>query len=230
MSLAVDSMWLIEENPADTLDDVRAQERLYAGLREQLSRRYGRLADLTTANRFGLKIESNLWGPLVGFAMGRALATTAHLQGILDQADALAAAWRFFHWELEFPEAFFDRRGQPLGDAGGFAAVLGNPPYVRQEGLGEFKKYLAQAFPEVLERRGGHLRVLLPARPGDAADRRAHVADRDQQVDARRLRRTAAHLVRRTTRRRADRRLRARAHLRGRRRLPVHPPAPPVRG
>jgi hypothetical protein len=149
VSLAVDSMWLIEENPADTLDDVRTQERLYAGLREQLGRRYGRLADLTTANRFGLTIEGDLWGPLVDFAMGRALATTAHLQGILDQADALAAEWRFFHWELEFPEVFFDRHGQPLGDGGGFAAVLGNPPYVRQEGLGEFKKYLAQAFPEV---------------------------------------------------------------------------------
>lgn len=35
---------------------------------------------------------------------------------------------RFFHWELEFPEVFFDENGRRLPD-GGFDAVLGNPPW-----------------------------------------------------------------------------------------------------
>ena len=35
---------------------------------------------------------------------------------------------RFFHWELEFPEAFFDARGNRL-PAPGFDAVIGNPPW-----------------------------------------------------------------------------------------------------
>ena len=35
---------------------------------------------------------------------------------------------RFFHWELEFPEVFFDVDGVPL-DRGGFDAVIGNPPW-----------------------------------------------------------------------------------------------------
>lgn len=43
VSNAVGSIWLIEESPADTLEDVREQERLYAGLREDLTRRYARL-------------------------------------------------------------------------------------------------------------------------------------------------------------------------------------------
>jgi hypothetical protein len=38
-----------------------------------------------------------------------------------------------FDWEAEFPEAM---------TAGGFDAVIGNPPYVRQETLKEQKKYL----------------------------------------------------------------------------------------
>jgi hypothetical protein len=146
VSMAVDSMWLIEETPADTLADVRTQERLYADLRAELNRRYGRLADLVTATRFGLKVDAALWAPLVDFATGRALATTQHLQDILAEAEARAEEWRFFHWELEFPEVFFDRHGQPLGEQAGFAAVLGNPPYVRQEGLGALKKYVEQAF------------------------------------------------------------------------------------
>jgi type I restriction-modification system DNA methylase subunit len=38
-----------------------------------------------------------------------------------------------FDWSKEF---------EPVMAAGGFDAVIGNPPYVRQEGLGEQKKYL----------------------------------------------------------------------------------------
>jgi len=37
-----------------------------------------------------------------------------------------------FDWNTEFPQ---------IMKAGGFDAVIGNPPYVRQEGLGDFKKY-----------------------------------------------------------------------------------------
>ena len=42
--------------------------------------------------------------------------------------DEVAAAHRFFHWELEFPEVFFDRDGTRL-PAAGFDAVIGNPPW-----------------------------------------------------------------------------------------------------
>lgn len=43
-------------------------------------------------------------------------------------AVAFAAGHSFFHWELEFPEAFFDVDGHRRGDAG-FDVVIGNPPY-----------------------------------------------------------------------------------------------------
>ena len=38
------------------------------------------------------------------------------------RAQELAAAKRFFHWELEFPEAFQE-------ESRGFDVVIGNPPY-----------------------------------------------------------------------------------------------------
>jgi hypothetical protein len=43
-------------------------------------------------------------------------------------AASVARGERFFHWELEFPEVFFDERGEPREDAG-FDAVIGNPPW-----------------------------------------------------------------------------------------------------
>ena len=42
-----------------------------------------------------------------------------------------------FDWEKEFPEIF---------QRGGFSIVIGNPPYVRQEGLGEFKDYFQKHY------------------------------------------------------------------------------------
>ena len=42
-----------------------------------------------------------------------------------------------FDWEKEFPEIFL---------RGGFSVVIGNPPWVRQEGLGEFKGYFQKHY------------------------------------------------------------------------------------
>lgn len=42
-----------------------------------------------------------------------------------------------FHWVLAFPEVFVD---------GGFDAIVGNPPYVRQELIKEYKRYFGNYF------------------------------------------------------------------------------------
>ena len=44
------------------------------------------------------------------------------------RARELADEVGFFHWELAFPEAFYDERGQPLGNKAGFDAVVSDPP------------------------------------------------------------------------------------------------------
>lgn len=50
-----------------------------------------------------------------------------------------ASRERFFHWDLEFPEAYFDHRGEPLADAG-FHAVIGNPPWSAARELTSFSR------------------------------------------------------------------------------------------
>ncbi len=46
-----------------------------------------------------------------------------------------------FEWRFEFPEVLNDE-----GDFVGFDVVIGNPPYIRQEELGELKSYLQNHF------------------------------------------------------------------------------------
>ena len=48
-----------------------------------------------------------------------------------------------FEWRFEFPEVLNEK-----GDFVGFDAVIGNPPYIRQEELGESKKLLKKDFPK----------------------------------------------------------------------------------
>ncbi|MEO6062913.1 MAG: N-6 DNA methylase [Thermoflexales bacterium] len=149
MSLAVDSMWIIEDNPALTVEDVKEQERVYSDLRATLTAKYKRLADLMTANHFGLDVPEALRKPLADRATAGTGMAIRQLDDILTQADAIAAGGRFFHWQIEFPEVFFDREGQSLGEDAGFSAVVGNPPYVRQEELGPFKPFFQSHYPDV---------------------------------------------------------------------------------
>ena len=144
MGLAVGSMWLIEETAGNRLAEVREQERLYGDLRAELTRKYQKLADVAAARDFGLSVDTTLWKGLSDY-LARGGFEVPQYATVLKEAATQAEAQRFFHWDLEFPEVFFDRHGQPLGARGGFDAVIGNPPYVRQEQLAPLKPYLQAA-------------------------------------------------------------------------------------
>jgi hypothetical protein len=47
---------------------------------------------------------------------------------MLSEAHAVASRERFFHWTLEFPEAFHSADGSARA-APGFDAIVGNPPW-----------------------------------------------------------------------------------------------------
>lgn len=49
-------------------------------------------------------------------------------EAIRRHTEACAAALRYFHWDLEFPEVYFDEDGA-WRERAGFDAVLGNPPW-----------------------------------------------------------------------------------------------------
>jgi hypothetical protein len=63
---------------------------------------------------------------------------------LVSQARGLASEHRFFNWEIAFPGVWRDLASQ--GRSGGFDAVIGNPPYVRQEMIGAIKPSLERAY------------------------------------------------------------------------------------
>jgi hypothetical protein len=79
-------------------------------------------------------------------------------QRLVAEVEALARRpdLRFFHWEIEFPEVFFEftgvdgrriqHRDRIEAGSAGFDAIVGNPPYVRQETLKPLKPYLKATF------------------------------------------------------------------------------------
>ncbi len=60
----------------------------------------------------------------------------------------LWARWPCLHFELVFPEVFYNEHGRRRDDAG-FDAVIGNPPWIRQETISADKAKLAALYPEV---------------------------------------------------------------------------------
>jgi type I restriction-modification system DNA methylase subunit len=145
---ALDAIAAIEHNPGATLTDVKAQEAAYETLRQHFSDKYRHLANLGTALYYDLEVSRELWRPLADYALGREVEHPDLLQfdNYLDAATALAGAKGYFHWELEFPNIFFDSQGQSLGDRAGFDVVIGNPPYVRQEQLGPDKPFFQDRY------------------------------------------------------------------------------------
>jgi hypothetical protein len=70
-------------------------------------------------------VYEDLLGSLLG--AGGSLAAGPR-EALLCTADEVTRKRRPFHWELEFPEVFFDAAGRH-DPRGGFDAVLGNPPW-----------------------------------------------------------------------------------------------------
>ncbi|MCW5882221.1 MAG: N-6 DNA methylase, partial [Anaerolineae bacterium] len=145
MRAATGFMQELEGLRGETLDEVNAQKRLWAQVSESITRRYRTLADVWTARRFGLDLDDDLFAGLTQHVLRGGFAVPRY-QALLDEAERVAQAQRFFHWELEFPEVFFDEHGRLLADQSGFDAVVGNPPYVRQELLTQLKPYLMTSF------------------------------------------------------------------------------------
>jgi hypothetical protein len=147
MRAAARFMGDIEALRGDTLDEVHTAERIYQETVRDATQRYRSLADVWTARHFGLAIEEDVWRGLAGYILRGGLELPFYAR-LSQQAHEIADGRRIFHWELEFPEVFFDEQGGLLADAG-FDAIIGNPPYVRQEELTPLKPYLETAYPDL---------------------------------------------------------------------------------
>ena len=95
---------------------------------------YRLIADIWTSKYFGSDIQEADYHYLAKFLIGQPKPRTKAARDkkvVLTEFKPLIksiAGSQYFHWELEFPEVFFDNEGHFSGE-GGFDAVIGNPPY-----------------------------------------------------------------------------------------------------
>ncbi len=131
---AVESRLSLATDPGDTIEQVRAKERLLASLHKEGSplTAWRAVADLWCAAWFRAGDSASTqatFGALADGLLGRASVLPERVSApLLQQAGMIARRERFFHWRLEFPEIFHDMDGRPSATPG-FDAVIGNPPW-----------------------------------------------------------------------------------------------------
>jgi hypothetical protein len=124
----------LELTPDDTLEQVRAKERALATLEQRDSElsKWKRVADAWCAAWLygdGDGVPPTAFNALADHVLTGRSALRQHVAAAyLDRAGAIATSRRLFHWELEFPEVFFDAAGR-RPTSSGFDAVIGNPPW-----------------------------------------------------------------------------------------------------
>ncbi|MDQ3555398.1 MAG: Eco57I restriction-modification methylase domain-containing protein [Gemmatimonadota bacterium] len=111
---------------------------------------YKRLLDLWTSRAFGNRRAQELatlhGQEVLAAAKGVGADFAEPQREALKRAAELSGVHHFFHWDLEFPEVFVELALARWKANPGFDAVIGNPPYVRQEKLTPLKPFLENSF------------------------------------------------------------------------------------
>ncbi|MCK4388363.1 MAG: hypothetical protein KAW00_06270, partial [Dehalococcoidia bacterium] len=119
---------LIAQLPTETLEDIHSKEKWERDF-EHSAERFHTLADLWVSTYFDSNVGWDEYNTLVENLQSPQPGWEKLLQkASVKKALAMWDEKHFFHWELEFPEVFYDERGNRKDNAG-FDAVVGNPPY-----------------------------------------------------------------------------------------------------
>jgi len=135
LGLAVGNYFLIEDKLSNTLEDIKDKEKIYQNINRKWIGKWQAVGDLWISSYFGVKLDPALYKALSDYLLGKSKRIPQEwVKDFVDKASKIAREKRFFHWELEFPEVFFDRQGKRLENPG-FDVVVGNPPYIRFHNL-----------------------------------------------------------------------------------------------
>ena len=115
--------------PSEKVEDIREKEELYSHILKLLQP-FKEVANAWVSTYFGNEIdEADYENVLLKLSdPPRVWEEEVRSQSWFAKAQRIAGERHFFHWELEFPEVFFETTGQRKRNPG-FDAVIGNPPY-----------------------------------------------------------------------------------------------------
>jgi len=133
--ILVDTVKKISEISDETLDDIKRKEKIFSEIKEKLAYKMIKdLADMHVSIYFGNDVDEKTYGDYsgdAGFSQSEEewerKQSKRVYRSFVQKAEEMAKEKRFFHWELEFPEVFFEKAGPK--EIPGFDAVVGNPPY-----------------------------------------------------------------------------------------------------
>ncbi len=140
VATAIGHYLLIEEMESRTADQIHAKEH-QLDIAQKMLRFHKGVANLWTSVYFGNDVSQSDYHQALNALHSRDTNALENLP-FYCRAQGIATEKKFFHWEIEFPEVFRDKHGREK-DNPGFDAVIGNPPYIRQEALGDIKPFLA---------------------------------------------------------------------------------------
>lgn len=136
VAAALQEISTIEGQDSSTIEIVKSKEKRWSEKVLPCLQPYKDIANIWIAAIAGLPItqfDYSSIGDLTMQALKGSRKAAADLAQLLLQhkpeLNKILNEMQPCHWELEFPEAFYDLNGQPLKNAG-FDAMLGNPPYI----------------------------------------------------------------------------------------------------
>ena len=143
----------------DSLESVKSMEELYDEIREDpLYTRLFELANVHTAEEFGCDVPDDAYELMAGAIEDENDWSDIEREDWFKTAQVTADEQDLFHWELEFPEVFFDSDGEKMSEAG-FEAVVGNPPYIRIQSLRNHTPQQASYFTTMYESATGNFDI-----------------------------------------------------------------------
>ncbi len=125
----LDTFRQITEAPTGDAQIERQKDLWYREL-EKVRDKFRAVANCWLAPYFGVKTAPELYAQAVEALRNPTDWETLQKQEWFQSAQEVAQRYHFFHWELEFPELFFEPNGLKPTDLRGFDAVVGNPPYL----------------------------------------------------------------------------------------------------
>ncbi|MFX0198362.1 MAG: Eco57I restriction-modification methylase domain-containing protein, partial [Candidatus Hodarchaeota archaeon] len=120
----------IEAMPSDNAEQVKEKTRMYNEEFEKKSTPFKAIANLWLSGYFGNKVPYSEYSKLqMELANNKKEQWEKYSrEPWFNNAMGMAKGRHFFHWELEFPEVFFEKGAKKENP--GFDAVIGNPPYI----------------------------------------------------------------------------------------------------
>lgn len=130
----------IVDMPSNTPEQIEQKNKMLESTERQLQIFKG-LANVYLSTKFGLNIGTEQYVSI----LNRIISRQENFEKLTDgyqNAQKIAEEKKFFYWEFEFPEVYFDKNGLKIEP--GFDCVIGNPPYINairlNEILSEYEK------------------------------------------------------------------------------------------